>query len=64
MRPQETYTCSNCGCLSSRVSLFDDGYVLCVTCKRAMQDRYEAAVGWRPAPASAEDEALRKAVQR
>lgn len=63
MLEQTVYRCSNCECLSSRVSLFDDGYVLCVSCKRKMQDRYEAAVGWKPAPATEADEALREAVQ-
>ena len=61
---QTVYTCSNCDGASSRVITFADGYVLCVRCKRAMQDRYEAATGYSPQAATAEDEALRKSARR
>lgn len=64
MLQQTVYTCHNCDGASSRVTVYDDGYTLCLRCKRAMQDRYEGEAGWMPTLASPEDEALRARAER
>lgn len=63
MIEQTVFTCSNCGGASSRVTVFADGYTLCVICKRKQQDAYERTTGYRPQPATEADEELRRLTQ-